>query len=54
MTRTPQESDTTRDVPVRRPYRTPQLKEYGPVSKLTMSGTGSKPEPGGAMKRTCL
>jgi hypothetical protein len=38
---------------VRKPYRPPRLIEYGPVEKLTHSGTGTSGD-GGPMMMPCL
>jgi hypothetical protein len=40
--------------PVRKPYSTPRLVEYGPVEKLTHSGTGVVGDGGPMMRLTCL
>jgi hypothetical protein len=38
----------------RRPYRRPELKEYGPVAKLTSTGAGSRLESGISNRKSCL
>jgi hypothetical protein len=55
---TPSDSDDTpalsaRDTDVRKPYETPRLIDYGPISKLTQGG-GSINADGGSMKQMCL
>jgi hypothetical protein len=40
--------------PVRKPYSTPRLIEYGPVEKLTHSGSGTIGDGGLMMMVPCL
>lgn len=40
--------------PVRKPYSTPRLIEYGPVEKLTHSGSGTAGDGGAMMRVACL
>ena len=40
--------------PVLKPYSTPRLIEYGPVEKLTHSGTGTLGDGGAMMMLACL
>jgi hypothetical protein len=40
--------------PVRKPYSTPRLIEYGPVEKLTHSGSGTAGDGGAMMRAPCL
>ena len=40
--------------PVRKPYSAPRLIEYGPVEKLTHSGTGTVGDGGPMMMPGCL
>ena len=55
---TPSESDDTpapsaRDTDARKPYETPRVIDYGPISKLTQGG-GLTSSDGGSMKQMCL
>jgi hypothetical protein len=58
MPTTPSESDGTPapaapDTDARKPYETPRLIDYGPISKLTQGG-GLTTTDGASMKRQCL
>jgi hypothetical protein len=58
MPLTPSEPDGTpapsaRETDARKPYETPRLVDYGPISKLTQGG-GITTQDGGSMKRPCL
>lgn len=58
MPRTPPESDSAskgrpRDGGARKPYATPRLIDYGPVSKLTQAN-GITLQDHGANKQVCL
>lgn len=49
MNQAPEQKDTGVSTP-RRPYSTPSLVEYGSVSKLTQTGTGTGTDGGSAGK----
>jgi hypothetical protein len=58
MSRTPPESDRDgkgqpREAQSRKPYETPRLIDYGPVSKLTQSN-GITVQDQGSHKQVCL
>lgn len=44
---------STAPAPVKRPYRAPQIEEFGSVSKLTTAKTGT-PVDGGMPMNVCL
>lgn len=51
------QDDSAREVEGARPrraYRRPELKEYGPVAKLTSTGSGSTLEAGLSNRKSCL
>jgi hypothetical protein len=49
---TPRDNDNT--TAGKRPYRTPELTEYGSVAKLTQGAFTTQNECGGGMKMGCL
>ena len=58
MPTTPSEPDGTPapvapDTDARKPYETPRVIDYGPISKLTQGG-GLTNADGGSMKQMCL
>lgn len=48
-----QETRDSTPKPPKKPYRTPRLIEYGPVEKLTHTGTAALGD-GGPMMMPCL
>jgi hypothetical protein len=55
MADTPVKHDQTASSPSgRRPWSAPRLLEYGHIGKLTQGNSGTKTEPTGGKRVTCL
>jgi hypothetical protein len=54
MSEPTESAEAPQSTPRRKPYSPPRLVEYGPVEKLTHSGTGTVGDGGPMMMPACL